>query len=455
MISYQEALGQIKKIAEQRKISSEVLNLEDCVGRILAEDVYVRESQPQFNLSAMDGYAVKLNDVQFATATSNVELEILSVIAAGDSVLNHSDFNKAHVAVEIMTGAVVPSAFNAVVKIEDTIRKDSILKLAKPLKEFENIRLAGSDFNKGSLLLKKGTKITETHIMGLTAQGIIKMSVVKRARVAIINTGKEIVPFQSQDLSPGQIRNSSGPLMRALLKKYSCDLVFYQQIPDEPKLFYQLMQNLLEQKPDLILTTGAVSMGVYDFIKSVLTDLKVDVHFHKVAIRPGKPLLFASRGEITIFSVPGNPISTAVAMRFFVEPYLRMIQQEQAEIPLRLPLAKAIKKPEGLTCFYKAKLEEHQEIPELKVSHEIDTMHALKNSLEIEKMQPKRESHEMTVKQALNLSQERQGVSRISAALDQGSAVISSFMQTQFWVSLSAEKSYYEENEIVEVYPLF
>jgi molybdopterin molybdotransferase len=443
MISYQEALGQIKKIAENRKISAEILNLEDCVGRILAEDIYVRESQPQFNLSAMDGFAVKVNDVQSATVSSNVELEILSVIAAGDSVSNHNDFNKTNVAVEIMTGAVVPSAFNAVVKIEDTLRKDSILKLAKPLKEFENIRLAGSDFNKGTLLLKKGTKITETHIMGLTAQGIIKMPVVKRARVAIINTGKEIVPFQSQELSPGQIRNSSGPLMRALLKKYSCDLVFYQQIPDEPKLFYQLMQNLLEQKPDLILTTGAVSMGVYDFIKSVLTDLKVDVHFHKVAIRPGKPLLFASGGEITIFSVPGNPISTAVAMRFFVEPYLRMIQQEPAECPLRLPLAKAIKKPEGLTCFYKAKLEEIQETPWIQENRGIEETPELKVSNEVEKMQ------------ALKVSQEPQGVCRISAALDQGSAVISSFMQAQYWVSLPAEKNYYEENEVVEVYPLF
>jgi molybdopterin molybdotransferase len=151
-------------------------------------------------------------------------------------------------------------------------------------------------------------------------------------------------------------------------------------------------------------------MGVYDFIKSVLTDLKVNVHFHKVAIRPGKPLLFASHGSTTIFSVPGNPISTAVAMRFFIDPYLRMIQMQNPESPLRLPLSNPIKKPEGLTCFYKAKIENCE-----------------KESV----------------------------VTQVNASLDQGSAVISSFMQTEYWVSLQADKSFYDVNEIVDVFPMF
>jgi molybdopterin molybdotransferase len=193
------------------------------------------------------------------------------------------------------------------------------------------------------------------------------------------------------------------------LKKYSCELIFYQQIPDEPKIFFQLMQNLLEQHPDIILTTGAVSVGVYDFIKSVLTDLKVNVHFHKVAIRPGKPLLFASYEKTVLFSMPGNPISTAVAMRFFVEPYLRLIQNTGSEFSIRLPLATSIKKPDGLICFYKAIL-----VPGVGENE----------------------------------------VTRIDASLDQGSAVVSSFMHAQYWVKLNAEKNYYKENTVVEVYPL-
>jgi molybdopterin molybdotransferase len=411
MISYHEAISQIKKIADKRKNKAESVSIEDSVGRILAEELYVTESQPQFNLSAMDGFAIKIENIQSVRETAPVKLEVLSIIAAGDTILNHRDFNRANVAVEIMTGAVVPPQFNAVVRIEDTIREGSDLKISKPLREFENIRLAGSDFNKGNILLVAGTKLTEAHIMGFAALGVVKVSVVKRPRVAILNTGKEIVPFQTEELSPGQIRNSSGPLMRALLRKYSCDLVFYQQIPDEPKMFFQLMQSLLEEAPDVILTTGAVSMGVYDFIKAVLTDLKVNVHFHKVAIRPGKPLLFASHGETTIFSVPGNPISSAVAMRFFVEPYLRMIQHEPLETPLRLPLAKTIKKPEGLTCFFKANLEK--------------------------------------------LVGDDKGITQVNASLDQGSAVISSFMQTQYWVSLDAEKTNYQASEVVDVYSLF
>lgn len=411
MISYNEALCQIQKIAKSLACQKELIATEEAIGRILAEDLLVQEMQPQFHLSAMDGFAVKINDAMTASSKNPAKFKILQSIAAGDLPTSQIEFANQAVAVEIMTGAVVPNEFNAVVRVEDTEVSLQELKIFKPLKEFENIRLAGSDFTKGKLLLTQGTQITEAHIMGLAAQGIAHLPVVRRPKVAILNTGKEIVPFNQELVAAGQIRNSTGPLMKSLLKKYSCDLFYYQQIPDDPKIFFTLMQNLLEQKPDLILTTGAVSMGVYDFIKSVLIDLKVDILFHKVAIRPGKPLLFATRGETTIFSIPGNPISTAVAMRFFVEPFLCALQKQSDEVILHLPLSQPIKKPEGLTCFYKAGL-----------------------SL---------------------LDFHGQQISAVETSLDQGSAVISSFLKAQYWVSLPAEKSHFQVGEVVDVYPLF
>jgi molybdopterin molybdotransferase len=411
MISYNEALLQIQKIAQSKTQKTELIVTEEAIGRTLADDLFAQESQPQFHLSAMDGFAVKLKDTLQAQSEIPVRLQILKCIAAGDVPAGQKEFANSTVAVEIMTGAVVPPEFNAVVRVEDIKVLNSELYLFKPLKEYENIRLAGSDFTLGKLMMTKGQVVTEAHIMGLAAQGITQLSVFKRPKVAIINTGKEVVPFTTNQLAAGQIRNSSGPLMRSLLKKYSCDLFYYQQIPDEPKIFFELMKNLMEQEPDLILTTGAVSMGVYDFIKTVLTDLKVKILFHKVAIRPGKPLLFGTHGSTAIFAIPGNPISTAVAMRFFVAPYLRILQKQSPEEALHMPLSKPVKKPDGLTCFFKARADV--------------------------------------------IEWQNQNISAVETALDQGSAVISSFLEAQYWVKLDVEKTHYQVGDVVVVYPLF
>lgn len=377
MISYEEALYQIETLGHQKRLSSEqafeLSPLENAVGKVLAEDLFAQEWIPSFDNSAMDGFAIDYRWIEKASESSPVKLPILGCIAAGETMKANKPFTPSqitHGAIEIMTGAPLPDSatdihYNAVIKIEevefDSTRNHILIK--RPLKLHENIRFKGEDFNKGQLVLKKNTRIAPHHIMGLASLGFHQVKTIRKPKVAIISTGKEVLPYTTQNLDKGFIRNSTGPYLNSFLSSTHFETKYYGIVQDDPKSFHALMTQILNDKPDVIITTGAVSMGKYDFIKSVILDMGAKIHFHKVAIRPGKPLLFAefnqsqtnSKGPV-LFGVPGNPISTAIGLRFFITPYLFNLLGLPKEKPFKALLKETAKKPEGLKCFFKARV---------------------------------------------------------------------------------------------------
>lgn len=348
MIQYDEAFSIIRSSA--KTLSMETVPFQKTLGRILASDLKSKEMLPPFSNSAMDGFAYRLSDL--SRTNSPHQLKILGTIAAGDSIGQKSTTGN-NETWEIMTGAQVPCDCDAVIKVEDTRKEGDGVEFLKVGKVGENIRSAGEDFQIGDIVTKSGTRIFPEHLMAFAALGIQDVPVFRQPTVSVLSTGAELANVPA--LNSGQIRNSTGPYLTAELSRLGTTPTFLGAIADDPKLFLDVIKEQVDKGVDAILSTGAVSMGKYDFVATALRDLGAEILFHKVAIRPGKPLLFAKIGKTAFFGVPGNPISSAVALRFFTEPFLRQLQGLASERGVKVVLENPIKKPEGLRCFFKAR----------------------------------------------------------------------------------------------------
>ncbi len=364
MISYQESLNVLVDIASKQSIDTEIVELENSVGRILSEAVISAEASPPFDNSAMDGFALQESIFINWRAGVEVTVSVGDCLAAGDRV---SDKQNNYLAVEIMTGAALPSDnFFAVVKIEDVkVVSDGdhkkIILYSKP-SYGENIRRAGEDFKEGQILLEAGTQIQHQHILALATLGISQLRVVRKIKIAVASTGKELVDCKTKKLQPGQIRNSTGLYLESYLRDHFFSVLNMGIVADQIENYQNTLRQAFDEGADLFISTGAVSMGIYDFVRPALEQLGADIHFHKCAIRPGKPILFASieyKGRFRyIFGVPGNPVSTAVGLRFFVLPFLRSLQKHKCIDSVFATLDHDVKKPTGLKCFFKAELQQ-------------------------------------------------------------------------------------------------
>jgi molybdopterin molybdotransferase len=350
MITYQEALEKISSSVTE--IESESISISDSLGMVVVEDIISAENSPPFKNSAMDGFAVKTS-----TLSGTTIFDVVGSTVAGD--LPDAGKNGAW---EIMTGAPVPDGYDAVIKIEDVEilernnddrpSKISTKVIAEPN---QNIREAGEDFKSGDLVLNAGDTITPYHIMALASLGITEIKTTVKPTISIISTGKELVDDLSATLIAGQIRNSNAPYLQAELSSMGIKHSYAGTIHDDPELFEEMLVKLLESNTNIIISTGAVSMGRHDFIPDSLKKLGAEIIFHKVAIRPGKPILFAKfpNGKF-YFGLPGNPISAAIGLRFFVYPLICKLQNLKTRKPLIAKLSETTKKKTGFLFFRKA-----------------------------------------------------------------------------------------------------
>ncbi|MEK6580510.1 MAG: molybdopterin molybdotransferase MoeA, partial [Bdellovibrionota bacterium] len=303
---------------------------------------------------------------QSASSIRPQRFQVAQCITAGDAIqLVESGTTSA---VQIMTGAPLPgsgseSLYNSVIKVEEVKVLREIqgraleIEISRPLKRGENVRKCGEDFMPGQKVASRGTVLLPEHVMAMASLGISEVQVYSKPRVGIISTGRELVDYKEPGLKPGMIRNSSGPYLASIAPLFGCEAEFLGTILDDPVEFESLvMKNL--SRFDILITTGAVSMGIHDFVGESLHRVGAKNHFHKVAIRPGKPVLFAEFNDgPVVFGAPGNPISTSVCWRFFVVPYLRAISKRSPESPFFGKLSKSVSKPEDLRCFFKAKVD--------------------------------------------------------------------------------------------------
>ena len=264
-----------------------------------------------------------------------------------------------------MTGAPIPHGFDAIVKVEDVLevemngQPDIVFK--GPIQSGQFVRRMGEDFKNGDCIAVAGDQVSAKLIMGMAAFGVKEISVVKKPKVWVISTGNEIVEYDQEKLAPGEIRNSSAPFLVQELRRLGCEVTYQGIIKDVENThvaneYERTLKAALDESIDLIISTGALSMGVHDFAKDIVIKLGGDVLFHKVAIRPGKPVLFARFPKFPgthFIGLPGNPISTVVGTQFFVRPFLDEYFKQQAPASVQAKLQKTAKKPEGLRCFFK------------------------------------------------------------------------------------------------------
>lgn len=331
------------------RLPAEDCPINACLGRVLASPILSHVDLPPFDNSAMDGFALR-GDSAVAAGT---ELPIEGEQAAGDGITRARTG-----AWEIMTGARVPDGLDRIIPVEQTERVSSgRVRLLADVAPGQNVRTAGSDVARGEKVLDAGTLLQPQHLMLLAALGIAKVPVSERSRVAVINTGRELVDDPEQLLTSGQIRNSNGPFLAVRLPLAGAEVVHTETVGDDAAAFEAALRRALNAGAKSIVTSGAVSMGRYDFVPQALERLGAHTLFHKVAIRPGKPLLFAKLpGDVLLFGLPGNPIAVAVGLRFFVEPALRVMLGLPPETPYRVPLSKPYSKKPRLRFHLKSRL---------------------------------------------------------------------------------------------------
>jgi molybdopterin molybdotransferase len=300
-------------------LDAEMTSLRAARGRVLAEDVRSDRDVPPFAKSAMDGYAVRAIDVQHASAAQPVQLRVLGEIRAGSAPPGPV---QAQAALRIMTGAMIPEGSDAVVRVEDTAERDGIVEVRVAVPAGTSLRAAGSDLRRGDLVGAAGRPITPGLIGVLASAGRIGVLCVRRPRVLLITTGDELRE-PGEALGPGQITNTNRYTLLTAIEEAGGQVVDAGVARDERSDLTDRLR--VAGETDLVVTTGGVSMGAYDLVRGLLEEQEA-VDFWQVALRPGKPLVFATIAGVPLIGLPGNPVSTMVGFELFVRPTLLKLQ---------------------------------------------------------------------------------------------------------------------------------
>lgn len=316
--------AQLRILAEVHPLASEQIGLAEAAGRYTAKEVSSPVDLPHFHNSAMDGYAVRAQDMTTASAERPVALQVIGRVAAGEVFGGEV---VAGTCVRLFTGSVLPAGADAVVMQEDTRplpgRSGEVL-FSDTVKPWENIRLRGEDVKRGRLLLPTGEKLTSARIGLLGAVGINKINVSRRPTVAVIATGSELREAGTA-LAPGQIYESNRLSLATMIAAAGAVPRIYPLVPDTLAATRDALQRASESC-DVVLTSGGVSVGEFDFVKTAVEEIGGELGFWKVAIKPGKPFVFGKCGGKLFFGLPGNPVSALVTFALLVRPALLRLQ---------------------------------------------------------------------------------------------------------------------------------
>ena len=307
-------------LAYERK--AEVASLDECIGRVLYDDVYSPEDIPGFDRSTVDGFAVKSEDTFGASEALPSQLDIMGEILMGENTslsLNDGE------CIKISTGGMLPEGADSVVMVEHTDSDFGDFSLIyKSVSPFENVTRKGDDFRKGQLLLKKGTVISSKHIGVLAALGIAKVKAVEKIRVGIISTGDELVPVENTPEN-GRIRDVNTHLLTSLITENGALYKKYGIIKDEYSEIYSAVKKASEEN-DIVLISGGSSAGVKDMTVKVISDLG-EVLFHGIALKPGKPTIYGTVNGKAVFGLPGNPAAAFYVTLLTVMPLIKRLYE--------------------------------------------------------------------------------------------------------------------------------
>ncbi|HEY6067177.1 MAG TPA: gephyrin-like molybdotransferase Glp [Gaiellaceae bacterium] len=316
-------------------LPAEPVALGEAGGRVLAEDAVSTVDLPPFPSSAMDGFAVRAAD-------SPGRLVVVGSVAAGAPATAGL---RAGEAMGIATGGAVPPGADAVVRIEDVVLEGNTVEIPG-VGEGKSIRPRGGDIREGEVVVEKGTRMGAAHVAALAAAGAAGVSVSRRPRVAVLATGSELRP-PGELLGPGQIFDANGVLLATALSAAGAEVEVLPAVEDDPDAHRDALERGLGA--DVLVTTGGVSVGPHDLVRSILRSLGVEEVFWGVAVKPGKPLAFGVLGTTLVFGLPGNPVSTLVGCELFVRPAVLALQgaPEPGPVYRDARLAAAVKRNAG------------------------------------------------------------------------------------------------------------
>lgn len=317
MLSVEEA--QRRVMAEIVLGPAEPVSLDDALGRVLREDVIATGDMPPADNSAMDGYAVRAQDLEAVP----VRLPVTDDIPAGHPPAR---LLEPGTAMRIMTGAFVPERADTVVQVELTDGGTDVVTIRKALPFGANIRRRGDDMRAGQVVIRAGVRIGPAEIAMLTAVQKTTVELGRRPTVAILSTGDELVDVH-EPLTRGKIVNTNGPLLAALVREAGALPRMLGIVRDTKEATMAALETALQS--DFVLSSGGVSVGAYDFVKEALDALGAETKFWRVAMKPGKPVVLSRWRDRVIFGLPGNPVSCLVSFHLFAAPALRKAMGQQ------------------------------------------------------------------------------------------------------------------------------
>ena len=358
MISYQNSKQILKKGII--KIKDEKIKSINSLSRVVSANIYSNINYPSGDNAAFDGFAINSNDTKDIKKHSNQQFKIIGSIAAGMKPFK----KRIHKfdAVEIMTGGIIPKGFNTIIPIEQIIfypskNNQKYILVNQKIQKHNHVRFKGSDYKKNELVVKKNTIIQPNHILAFKTLGIKNINVKKKINILFFSTGNEI---SNQDNIPDwKVRNSNSHYIKNLDQNFLFNFRNGGILKDNhEKVFKSKITRMLISNIDILITSGAVSAGKFDFVPSVIRSFKLSNYFKSVAIRPGKPILFAKiKGkQKAFFGLPGNPMSSSACFRFFVYPYIENILGLNREKPIKAILKSGFVKKKKFTRFAKSKL---------------------------------------------------------------------------------------------------
>lgn len=325
MISFEKALETI--LSDVRETGTERVDFNEALYRVLAEDVFSDIDMPPFDKAAVDGYACRMEDL-------DKELEVLELIAAGEVPSKPVEKGQC---TKIMTGAMVPAGADTVLMVEHTVETRPGYIRFNGKKTTRNIAYKAEDVKKGDLVWGKGLQILPQHVAIFASVGCVQPLVWKQPRVAILSTGDELVE-PAQVPGSGKIRNSNGFQLIAQVRAAHCIPNYMGIIPDDEEATDRAISKALAEN-DMVILTGGVSMGDFDFVPKIMKKNKVEILFQKVAVKPGRPTVFGRTQGSYIFGLPGNPVSSFINFEMFAKPLLyKMMGYQWKARELELPM---------------------------------------------------------------------------------------------------------------------
>ncbi|MFC2095600.1 gephyrin-like molybdotransferase Glp [Candidatus Bipolaricaulota bacterium] len=325
----------------------------EAVGRVLAEDVAADMNVPPWDNSAMDGFAVQAADIEKAGPSSPITLRVTADLPAGtapDRAVGDGE------AIRIMTGAPVPPGADTVVRFEDTRSAENSVEILEAIPKGKNVRRAGEDVQEGNVVLRSGMLLRPQEIGMLAVAGRKSVSVTRRPTVALLATGDEVVDA-GEPVPPGKIRNINSYTNAAQVSKYGALPMMMGIVPDDAEKIRGRIRQAIADGADILVTSGGVSVGDYDFVKQILAE-EGEVEFWWINMKPGKPMAFGRIGGIPFFGLPGNPVSAMISFELFVRPAISKMQgrEPRATRAVRARLLDPIARKDNRRHYLRVKL---------------------------------------------------------------------------------------------------